>query len=74
MLMSVPGFESTVSTLGFTRVSHLLKMMKALRNGLTMSCTMMNSQQLCLGSDYVFLKRYGATKLGHGSLCLRDFS
>lgn len=71
MLMPVPGFESTVSTLGFTRVSHLLKMMKALRNGLTMSCTMMNSQQLSLGSD---LKRYGATKVGHGSLCLRDFS
>lgn len=47
------------------------QMMKALRNGLTMSCTMMNSQQLSLGSDYVFLKRYSATKFGHGSLCLR---
>lgn len=34
-LMSVPEFKLTVSTLGFTRVSRLFKMMKALRNGLT---------------------------------------
>lgn len=35
ILMSVPEFHSPVSTLGFTRVSHLLEMMTDLRNGLT---------------------------------------